>query len=236
MSDIIDDSDELFVSFNLEFKAIRVIGSRMIPTTWKLRTEVLYDDEHEDDDAYLFNTKIALAKIKFWFDNFIDGSVLMDRGNDWAQRAFLSEEGQQSVENHIVLFPDEPTDQLLAEVFQSKMNALGGNFLTFGLVELNSDDLSGLTFIFTGVGEFNLPEIEEWVGERSYFTKPWWSRDDASTIDVIPDDKADLFQIPSFAQSLDFIADAMRPAKSMSAQIIRPEFRPSVIQGGRKDD
>jgi hypothetical protein len=236
MSDIIDASDELFVSFNLEFKAVRVIGARLIPTTWKLRTEVLYDEEHEDDDSYLLNTKVALAKIKFWFDNFIDGSVLMGRDNEWAQRAFLSEEGQKSVENHIALLPDEPTDQLLAEVFQSKMNALAGNFLTFGLVELNSDDLSGLTFIFTGVGEFNLPEVEEWVGERSYFSKPWWSRDDASTIDVIPDDDADLNRLPTFAYSLDFIADAVRPSKDMSAQIIRPEFRPSVIQGGKKDD
>lgn len=236
MSEIIDDSDELFVNLNLEFKAIRVMGSRMIPTAWKLRTEVIYDDEHEDDEAYHLNTRIAIAKIKFWFDNFIDGSVFMNRGNEWAQRAFLGEEGAQSVDNPIVLLPDEPTDQMLCEALQSKMNALAGNFLTFGLTELQSDDLSGLSFIFTGVGEFNLPEIDEWVGERSFFTKPWWSRNDASTIDIIPGEDDNILETPAFAQSLDFIADAMRPAKEPTARIIRPEFRPSVIQGGKKDD
>lgn len=232
-----EDLPDLFVNFNITFKATRVVGNRLIPTTWKLKSEVIYDDDSElDDDTYDFNVEVAFSKIKFWFDNVVDNSLMLNRDNTWAQRAFLDQDGKQSVDNQLVILPNEPTDATLAEVLQSKMNALSGNSVSFGLVELTSDDDSGLNVVFTGVGEFNLPDMEEWVGTPSFFTKPWWARDDASTIDVLPTEDADLSTPPAFAYSLDFIADALRPPTLGAATIIRPEFKPQVIDGGLKDD
>lgn len=235
MDDIELPETELFVNFTHTFKIIRVIANRLIPTTLKLKTEVIYD-ELDLDEEYLVECQIALQKIRYWFDNCVANSVVFSRDNDWALQAFLNEEGKVSVQNRLVVLPDEPTDAELAEIFQSKMNALGGGNMEFGFVELTSDDANGLSFMFTGDGAFNLPDMEEWIGERTFFSKPWWNRDDASTLDVIPDEDEDLNKPPEWAYSLDFIGDPLRKKPSGSARIIRPEFRPQVIDGGKVDE
>lgn len=235
----IDDIDlpetELFVNFKHTFKTIRVIGNRLIPVTLKLKTEVIYDElDHEEE--YHINCQIALQKIRYWFDNCLSHGVIFSRDNEWALSSFLDEEGKQAVQNRLVLLPDEPTDAILAEVIQSKMNALAGGHIEFGFVELSGDDTNGLSFMFTGDGLFNLPDMDEWIGEHSFFSRPWWNRDDASTIDVIPDESDDLNKPPKWAYSLDFIGDKLRNADSSSGRIVRPEFRPKVIEGGVSDE
>jgi hypothetical protein len=236
-----DDEDflnrDLVATLTVRFKAVRVIGQRLAPISWTVRAEVIYDDDVVEDEQahYDFNVKVALSKIKFWCDSMVDGCVMFYRDNEWAQRAFLADDGTQSVENNFMLLPDEPDDEMLARIFQSKFNALGGNFLVFGEIDISSDDLMGLSYSYTGMGEFDLPPMEAWVGERSFFEKPWWSRDDVSIMDIIPSEDADLNQPPAFAQKLDFIATAMRPPKDLGARVIRPEFRPQVIQGGKND-
>lgn len=226
---------DLFVSFTHNIKAIRVVGNRLIPVKMKLTTDVIYDDFNEDEE-YHANCQIAFLKIRHWLDNCFTNSVIFNRENAWALHAFLNEKGAQSVQNRMVLTPGEPTDGLLAEIIQSKLNALGQGHIEFGSVELASDDTNGLTFIFVGDGQMNLPKMDEWIGERSFFSKPWWDRDDASTIDVIPDDEDDISVPPAFAYSLDHVGDHIRKKATKPAVIVRPEFRPTVIDGGKSDE
>jgi hypothetical protein len=234
-------SDDHYVTLNLNFKAIRVMDKQLIPTTWTLKTGISWgeEDENEEDmsdeeiDVVDYRTQLALLKIRYWFNNVITGGVLFSRTNTWALRAFVDENGMQDVQNQLIVLPDNPVDTLLAEIFQSKMNAFAGNEMFFEYVDLTADDADGFSFLFAGSGEYNLPNMEEWIGERSYFSKPWWARDDASTIDVIPDEDADLKNLPNFAYSLDFLGDGMRDIKKPEARIIRPEFKPEIINGGK---
>lgn len=232
-------SDDHYVTLTLNFKAIRVIDKQLIPTSWTLKTGVSWSDEEgegeteEEIDETDYLSQLALLKIRFWFNNIITGSVLFSRTNTWAVRAFIDQNGRQDVQNHLVVLPDDPVDTLLAEIFQSKMNALAGNEMFFEYVDLTADDANGFSFLFAGSGEYNLPDMEEWIGPRSYFSKPWWARDDASTIDVIPDEDADLKNLPNFAYSLDFLGENLRDIKRPEARIIRPEFKPEIINGGK---
>jgi hypothetical protein len=227
------ESPELFVNFSSTFKVVRVLDKRLVPTTFSLKADVIFDDDRDGSDPdYIFRTQVAFAKIRYWLNNIVQNSVMFSRDNKWAGRAFLNSRGKQSVTNHMIVLPGEPSEDLLAEVFQSKLNALADCALTFGCIEVCSDEGDGLTFIFTGEGEMNLPEMDEWVGEFTYFSKPWWARNDASTLDVIPDEGTDINNPPAFAYSLDFLGDTMRAKNAPTARIVRPEFRPKVIQGG----
>lgn len=227
---------EFIVKLALDFKAIRVVDNQMIPTTWKIQAEVLYDEEDENDDPnYDVEIKTSIAKIKYWLEHVLSGSVMFDVGNEWAFNAFFDEDGKCTTQNNIVLMPSTPTDDLIAELLHSKMNAFGSGFIEFGVMELTSDDKSGLSYMFTGDGENNLPEMVDWIGERAYFDKPWWARDDASTVDLIPTEEADLDVKPTSAYSLDFIRQSFMKQFGEEAVVIRPNFKPTVINGGLDD-
>lgn len=236
MSEIEFEYPEFVVKLALEFKAIKVVGSKLVPTTWKMNAEVLYeeDDSGEDEEGDL-EIKIGIAKIKYWLDNFVNNCVMFDVGNEWAMRALFDEDDACDIDNNIMMLPYTPQDDLIAELFHSKMNALGGQKLKFGIIELSSDDVLGLSYMFTGEGEMNLPEITEWVGERSYYDKPWWARDDASTADIIPGEDDDLSDNPFESLNLDFIRQSFKRQAGVDAVVIRPNFKPTVLDGGKSD-
>ena len=224
---------EFIVKLALDFKAIRVIDNRMIPTHWKLQAEVLYEDDGEEEDPQGdLEIKIAIAKIKYWLEHILSDSLLIDGDNEWAYNSFFDEDGKCTTGNTIVMLPSSPSDDLIAELIHSKMNAFGGDNLEFGIIELSSDDKTGLSYMFTGNGENNLPEMKDWVGEHTYFDKPWWARDDASTIDLVPGPDADLSVKPSSSFSLDFIRQTFMKQFGEEAVVVRPNFKPTVLNGG----
>jgi hypothetical protein len=126
----------------------------------------------------------------------------------------------------------EPDDQHLAALFQAKLQALATSVMVFGPVEVQSDNQLGLQFTFVGDSNAVLPKIEDWVGKRSFFDKPWWDRDDGSTLDILPAEDADLTVKPPWAFSFDFLSH-QKPTPTQ-VKIVRPEFRPTVIDGGKK--
>jgi hypothetical protein len=222
---------ELFLRFTTSFSGIRVIDSKLMPTKWTLKTDLILQDELDD-----FDFNFILMKVKFWFEQLINNSVFFAMENEWAIESFLASD----LENNTVLIPGDPTDDLLTMVFHSKLNALGEGKVIFGGLDLQSDTSSGLGFIFLGNGTSCLPTMTEWIGERTFFTNPWWNRDDASAIDIFPMDDEDLTIIPDFAFSLDFLRDAIRPPDGvqppqvLKAKVIKPEFRPTIIRNESK--
>lgn len=236
MSDDFNDDDdnvsgEIIVRYSLNVKTLRVIENEISYGNWQLKSEIIHDPEIEPDE---FEIKIALMKVRYFFEEMVSNAVIWCNENEWASTAFLDEDGKATLGNFPIITPFEPTDDHLAIIFQSKMNAFAAPGMQFNFVELNPID-NDISFLFIGNAEESLPSIEDWVGERSYFDKPWWARDDASTIDVVPDEDADLNEKPSFAFSLDFIGEHLRPKDITNAKIIKPEFKPQIIKGGKED-
>jgi hypothetical protein len=218
--------EELFLRYTNEFNAIRIIDKSLLSTKWKLKADLLIS---EDIDDYKFN--LILIKLKYFFEQILSDSILFSSSNEWALNSFAKE----PTDNHIVLLPDEPVDDLIATVLQSKMNALGEGVVEFGGIDIESDNSNGVGFIFVGKGEDNLPNMEDWIGPRSYFSKPWWSRNDGSTVDSLPPEDADLSEVPEYARSLDFLKEALDIDPVQKAKIIKPEFKPVVIQGQKTE-
>lgn len=221
--DIDDDDSALFVSFSGDFKIVRVIDNTFVPSHISFKCDILPSEEAAELDLHK-----AMTKIRYWLDNIVSKSVMFCSSNT-AALSMLIENGKNRSGNVLMITPFEPTDEMLACILQSKMTALAAGDAEFDAVEVTSDNYLGLSFMFTGTASLMLPTIEEWIGPRHYFDKPWWARNDASTLDVVPVPDADLAKTPDWAFSLDDLDDP----KPKTGIVVRPEFKPTIIDGGK---
>lgn len=224
MQDFEDDEDTLLISYSVETRLVRVSGDMVYPAKLQIRADVQPSEECSEHDLNL-----ALTKIKFFYDSLVTKSIVFSADNENALRMFVDDAGKNRTGNLIMLTPGEPTDEVLAAVFQAKMTALANGAIEFGVVEVKSDNPVGLSFIFVGSAANILPTMADWIGERSYFEIPWWSRNDASTLDVVPQPDADLSKKPAWAFSLDVLAGP----KAETGIVVRPAFKPTIIDGGK---
>jgi hypothetical protein len=229
--DEINLPNHLFISLRHEFKATRIMGHKLSPTTIKVKVDISPFDE--DTDEYTNRMEVALAKIKFFVERVLSETVIFGGDNEWALNCFF-EDGELATHNTLMICPEDPTDALLCEILLCKFRALSQGVFEFHSIEIESSDSKDMSFMFVGSnpGE-TFPDNEVWLSERNYFSKPWWHRGDASTLDVIPDEDADLNEPPAWAYSLGFIADRLADDSVPSNVVVRPEFRPQVIEGGK---
>lgn len=229
---MIDDSDDelpsVLIDFEFEVKLVRMVENVLLPSKLAVRVNVIPSDESTDEDI-----EAAFTKIKFWMDNLVGRSVAFARNNAAAVAMVIGADGNNRTGNMLMVTPDDPSDEHLAVLFQAKMSALAAGALEFGAVTVKSDNVTGLIFTFTDDAQSILPPMSEWIGDRSYFERPWWFRDDASTLDVVPPPEADLSKPPAWAYSLDFLNSIAKAPTS--GVVLRPNFKPTVIDGGKKD-
>jgi len=232
MDDDIDDyAGEIIVRYSLDIKTIRVIDNVVSAGNWKLKADIIQDPEITPEEN---DIKISLLKVRYFFEEIISNGIIWCNSNEWASNAFLDDNGICTVGNIPILTPHDPTDDHLAVIFQSKMNAFAPAGMQFNCVELVPNDYD-VSFLFVGDAEEVLPTIDEWVGPRSFFDKPWWARNDGSTIDITPNEDADLTVKPDYAFSLDFLGEHLKPKEIKDGKIIKPTFNPTIIKGGKED-
>lgn len=220
-------SNELLsLHFSMMASCVRVIGDAFYPSNIKLTMEILENPEAEDEDV-----DFGLTKMRFWIDNVFGKSIVFSSNNTLVIAMLVGETGHNRTSNLFTLTPEEPSDPLLASLFQSKMNAFANGAFEIGMVEISSDNMDGMTFKYCGDGS-ELPTMEEWMGTRTFFEKPWWERDDASSLDVVPSDDTDITITPAWAYNLDFLSGR---SPEQGGTIVRPQFRPKIIDGGKTD-
>lgn len=225
------DGDTTFTWVNFKFKTIRIVDNIITAHVNTIKAEVVVDEEADEKDI-----NVTLEKIHFFFDQIVSNSIMFRRENEFALSVMFDENGVPRTENFPMLFPEEPSDDNLARVLHSKMNAFGCDKVGFGMVEITSDTREMLTCTFTGYGEWELPAMVDWVGERAFHDKPWWARNDGSTLDVIPGPEADLENAPKFGIDISFIEERYKRSGDDTAIIVRPQFKPEVISGGKDDN
>lgn len=230
-----DDDDDIefpesFSSISFKFKTIRIVDNVITAFHNEIRSEVYIDEDADDRDI-----SMALEKIHFWFDYIVSNGVMFARDNDFALSVMFDPEGMARSGNIPIVCPDDPTDDHIIAIMHAKLNALGNGVINFGGLEIHSDTRENLIVTFTGYGELILPDMEEWIGERHFHSVPWWCRGDGSTLDVVPLEESDLTKPPTTGVDMSFIEDRFRRSDSDAAIIIRPEFKPEIIRGGKDD-
>lgn len=229
MSDDVEEEEiNVLIDFEHQVNLIRIINKTFMPSSISIKAEILPSEDTDDEDY-----EVAFAKIRFWFENVVSRSIAFSKFNKDALEMLVTKEGHNNTGNLLMVTPSEPTDETLAILFQAKMTALSSGKIMFGAVEVKSNNLAGLRFTFIGLAADILPSMTDWIGERTYFEEPWWYRDDASTLDVVPGEDSDLDKKPAWAYNLDFITNAIKPQDTV---VLKADFKPTVIDGGKKDE
>lgn len=85
--------------------------------------------------------------------------------------------------NNVIVLPDI-TEAMLTMALHSKFNAVVHTDTFVDCVRLKNtrDDVS-YEYLQTDKEYTDLPAMSEWLGDLSYWQKPWWQRADISTLD-----------------------------------------------------
>ena len=197
---------------------IRAMDAEIIPYRYSLTASIQHtDDEPEEDDIVT-----ALKKIHHFLDVVLASGLAISIDNDLA--TILYREDGPSLENPPILFPDEPTDAMMATILFHKLNAFMGPRLFLSDLTFKEETGAGISFTVSGEDEI-LPSMEEWMGDN-YFSEPWWHRDDPTVADLTTDDPT---VKPVHAMSWGMAED--RP----KTEVIRPSFKPTIIDGKKND-
>jgi hypothetical protein len=226
-----DDEDDgyntdMFISLNIETKFMRIIGNTFVPSNLNINCAIERNPESDDDTI-----EFVLNKWRYWVEQVVNKSIVFCKENSKALDILIDDEGLNKTGNIFVLTPADPSDELIAALLQSKFNALGNGHMIVSTIEITSDNIHGLSFTLMGDHAPYLPTTaEEYLGGKGYWEGPWWTRDDASTIDVLKPDNVEEGKYPGWAYSLDFLD---RQAKKVGAIIGKNGFNPTIIKGGK---
>jgi len=228
----IDEDDEggiIYVQYSFTLTLTRMIERFILPSVFEVSL-----DMHIHPESSMEERHHAMMRIKYWIENVASRSMAFSSDNKDALSIFLQDEGGFSVDNPIILTPAEPMDDLLAMLIQSKLNALADNAYLFDTIRLKSDNAVGMSYTFIGDADEDLPEIGEWLDGKSWYDVPWWRRNDATMIDTVVPEGADRTLGPDWAADFAFLNQAMPPVST--GAIIKTDFRPRIIEGGKKID
>ncbi|NJO62368.1 MAG: hypothetical protein HC836_30335 [Richelia sp. RM2_1_2] len=213
----ISKSNKFVLKYSQSFSAIRVVGTELFPIWLHVNAELLGNVAISDVEFQL-----GIAKMDYWFVNVIHNSVMFSSGNDWAMDCLL-----EMPANLPFIAPYEPTDDVLAILFNCKCNALSNGAFLVGYFTVE-DENNNISYMYADEDMPDLPLPDEWFGgKKSYYEVPWWHRNDSSTFDITPSETDDLSKKPECFFSLDFLRERF----NVSAEIIKPQFTPKVIAG-----
>lgn len=220
--------NQFIINLKYSFIGIRVLGQRLFPTNFELNMPVFYSSE--DSLEYEEKMTNTLKKMKL-FNSLLNNSLIIASTNQWAIDKFLStNDDLDEKTNNIILCPNDVSDATLCELFLAKYKSLMGDIFHSDSCELKISDSN---MIFTFVGSLpcdTFPNKDEWLSERNWFDKPWWFRNDSSTIDVIPGDDEDITILPHWSLRLE-----KRSNTIIDQGNIRKIFKPTIIDGGLND-
>ena len=178
-------------------------------------------------DPSTTRAKDRISAMKLWVQSFVDGCLAYDVHTEF-DTSLLEDIG-----NHIMMCPGDPHDYLLLTMMHAKMRAIAGADVVVNSSALIADTGEGFSNVVHGESNDVLPKMEEWVGPRSFWDTPWWNRADSSMLDIPAEPDEDLNNKPDIGcdllelLSIDLPDDIEKP----SAEIIKPQFKPRVIDG-----
>ena len=144
----------------------------------------------KDDSDVLKQSKAqngAYLKIGSFINGHLDESVAFTMDDMNIASKFLSE-----YDNGFVVLPDLD-DVTILEALHRKFTVLAGDLSVITKVSLYDEELN-IQYNFYYEDEdtqYTLPTIQEWLGELSFWDKPWWDRYDVMTFDNVALDEAE---------------------------------------------
>lgn len=154
------------------------IEIKQFKVSFNMVTLMQEDQEHIHAEL---NQNISYSKVQFFLQEILNESVFCEKAHSEQVMQYLG-----SYENNLVVLPDLDKGAIITALHR-KLNSICTDNTQIFVVKLCDVDMD-LTYTYTCMDledrEFDgLPSNEEWMGEFSYWDKPWWDRDDQLTWD-----------------------------------------------------
>jgi hypothetical protein len=173
-----------FSTYNGEFNAT------LIQTTPMLMSDIF---EVEVEFGWLSHdfakSNAAFLKIKFFIENLMHQSIITHP----TAKVNLSH-----IENKIVMLPHSPSNDVIAMVLHSKLNAIVDDYIQVLSVKVGSKGVDPV-ISYTHADDIYpaLPTLKEWVkSDDYYYDAPWWGRNSTHTQDFEVNEGTDLTNLP----------------------------------------
>ena len=203
-------------NYQAEINILRLMEKRLISSNVEVYFEFDLDDSHDNDSQ-----AAAIMRMKRWIETVVDGCMAFNTSSS------IPLTTMEKIDNHMMFCPEEPYDYILTMLMHSKLNAIGRGVATVTRFSMLSDMGDGFGNWSEGDVSHLLPSLEEWVGEKSYYNQPWWSRSDGSMIDMWAGPDDDLTIKPDILIDLD--PGVKQNENAEPAEIIKPNFTPTII-------
>lgn len=156
----------------------RLLSQNNFELTYNLITEVQNSDEIEEAQI---QQNLSFAKINMMIKGLIDNSVVIEFGENVASTIeFLAK-----FDNNLMVLPELHESSIISAL-HCKFNTISGPHTFVEEVRLKNleDNITYRLFCDEDDPYYSqLPSEEEWLGEFSYWDKPWWYRNDGTMLD-----------------------------------------------------
>lgn len=205
------------MTINYEFPGIRVLDNGLQPTTWQLDMDVVAMEIGPDATAEKMqaNGTMAFQKIFFWLDALMPGIVMVDPKNKGGMNIATT------IDNAMLYCPGEPTDDILIQLFHSKLSAITEGVLFIGEMRLTSDDTSAKYTFSTTKKQYDLPKkVKNYCVLDAMDTKPWWTRDDGLCFEKLKPDSMSEEEIKLAYASIEDPLDVFEEAYNVGMDVV----------------
>ena len=218
------------LSWETEWNSMVMIDNALFPNKYKLSLEF----DMLTDDAY--HQGVAFDRIKFFINQFMDGSMLIDTANP------LCSKTSKMFETSIVTFPFDPSEEVIAHTLFAKFLCI-----TEGNVEIYRVGVSSAlgqnvtTNVF--IDEFDITSMTQHDPMHALTGNlSWWLTADASHADIMHVTKKKTTVNRKEIEWKDLFLDWNAPDPEEMETVLKQSYRapppqgwtPKIIDGGKK--
>ena len=134
-------------------------------------------------------TNAAFLKMKFFIESVMHQSVFTHPN---------AKVNLANIDNQIVMLPHPPSNDIIAMVMHSKLNAIVRDQIEVIAVSIESKAHEpAISYTHVDMTYPALPKLTDWVkAEKYYYDAPWWGRNSCDTKDFEVNAETDLTKAP----------------------------------------
>ena len=169
----------------------------------------------------------AFLKIKFFIETVIHQSIIT-----WPGASI----NMSNISNKVVMLPHPPSNDVMAMVLHSKLNAIVSEYIDVVSVKVGSKVRDPvISYTHADLVYPALPKLKDWVKtDDYYYDAPWWGRNSTDTQDSEITSGTDLTNLPKSDTILDDLEKAVLGDLKMEeegGEIVEfSDWKPEVVE------
>jgi hypothetical protein len=171
-----------YMTLEYEFTGIRLQEGHLTPVDWTLTVNLIASMKKGKSKADAeYKAGMIYQKLYFWLETNLPGILFVDVSSE--DDLYIA-----NLSSNITMYcPGNPSDDMIIQLFHSKLSSLSGEELTVGEIHLKGSDTS-LQYTFDCPdGDYTMP-----LTTAEYYTEgttrdqiPWWSRNDGFCFEFV---------------------------------------------------